>query len=92
VPAAIGYTVFVFIFVLKAYEEQKSKVYKFACFMRACNVVFNITERTQAEGGGVKNRVLRKIYGYNRKQVTADWRTLHDEERNDLYRSPLLRG
>jgi hypothetical protein len=35
VPAAIGYTIFVFIFVLEEYEEQKSKCYKFACFMRA---------------------------------------------------------
>lgn len=53
-------------------------------------MVFNITERTQAEGGS-KNRVLRKIYGHNRGEGTADWRTLHDEECNDLYRSPLLK-
>jgi len=24
------------------------------------------------------------------EEVTAEWRTLHDEERNDWYRSPLL--
>jgi len=32
-------------------------------FVLARNVVFNIKERTQAEG--VHNRVLRKVYGHN---------------------------
>jgi hypothetical protein len=33
------------------------------------------------------NRVLRKIFGPKRGQVTGEWRRLHNEECNDLYSS-----
>jgi hypothetical protein len=32
-----------------------------------------------------ENRLLRKIYGPNRNEVTGEWRRLHNEELNDLY-------
>jgi hypothetical protein len=32
-----------------------------------------------------ENRVLRRIFGSNRDEVTGDWRRLHVEELNDLY-------
>ena len=35
-----------------------------------------------------KNRVLRRIFGPNRDEVTVEWRKLHNEELNDLYCSP----
>jgi len=31
------------------------------------------------------NRVLRKIFGSKRNEVTEEWRKLHNEELNDLY-------
>jgi hypothetical protein len=31
-----------------------------------------------------ENRVLRKIFGYIRDEVTGDWRKLHEEELHDL--------
>jgi len=31
-----------------------------------------------------ENRVLRRIFGPKRDEVTGDWRTLHNEEFNDL--------
>jgi hypothetical protein len=34
-----------------------------------------------------ENRVLR-IFGPKRDEVTGEWRKLHNEELNDLYRSP----
>ena len=37
-----------------------------------------------------ENRVLRRIFGHNREEVTGDWRKLHDEELNDLYSSPNI--
>jgi len=30
-------------------------------------------------------RVLRRIFGLNRDDVTEEWRILHNEELNDLY-------
>jgi hypothetical protein len=35
-----------------------------------------------------ENRVLRKIYGPKRDEVTGEWRKLHNEELHNLYTSP----
>jgi len=37
-----------------------------------------------------ENRVLRKILGPKRDEVTREWRELHNEELNDLYSSPNI--
>ena len=37
-----------------------------------------------------ENRVLRRIVGPRRDEVTGEWRRLHNEEINDLYPSPNI--
>jgi hypothetical protein len=37
-----------------------------------------------------ENRVLRRIFGPKRDEVTGEWRKLHDEELRDLYSSPSI--
>jgi hypothetical protein len=37
-----------------------------------------------------ENRVLRRIFGPKRDEVTGDWRKLYNEELNDLYCSPSI--
>jgi hypothetical protein len=39
-----------------------------------------------------ENRVLRRIFGSKRDEVTGEYRTLHTEELNDLYSSPNIFG
>jgi hypothetical protein len=34
-----------------------------------------------------ENRVLRRVFGPKRDEVTGKWRKLHNEENNDLYSS-----
>jgi len=35
-----------------------------------------------------ENRVLRRIYGLNREEVTGGWRRLHNEDVRKLYAVP----
>ena len=37
-----------------------------------------------------KNRVLMRIFGPRRFEVTGEWRKLRNEEFNDLYSSPNI--
>jgi hypothetical protein len=37
-----------------------------------------------------ENRVLRRIFGRKRDEVTVEWRKLHNEELHDLYSSPSI--
>jgi hypothetical protein len=37
-----------------------------------------------------ENRVLRRIFGPNRDEVTGDWRKLHNEELHIFYSSPNI--
>jgi hypothetical protein len=37
-----------------------------------------------------ENRVLRRIFGPKRDEVTGEWRKLHNKELHDLYYSPSI--
>jgi hypothetical protein len=37
-----------------------------------------------------KNRVLMRIFGPKRDEVTREWRKLHNKELHDLYSSPSI--
>jgi hypothetical protein len=37
-----------------------------------------------------ENRVLRRIFGLKRDEVTGGWRKLHNEELPNLYSSPSI--
>jgi hypothetical protein len=37
-----------------------------------------------------ENRVLRRIFGLKRDEVTGEWTKLHNEELRDLYSSPSI--
>jgi hypothetical protein len=37
-----------------------------------------------------ENRVLRRIFGPKRNEVTGEWRKLHNKELHDLYSSPII--
>jgi hypothetical protein len=37
-----------------------------------------------------ENRVLRRVFGPKRDDVTGDWRKLHNEQLHNLYSSPNI--
>jgi hypothetical protein len=37
-----------------------------------------------------ENRVLRRIFGRMRDEVTGEWRKLHNEELHEMYSSPSI--
>jgi len=49
--------------------------------------IWLLTLREKRELSVFENRVLRRIFGPKRNEVTGEWRKLHNEELNYLYSS-----
>ena len=52
--------------------------------------IWSLTLREERRLRVFENRVLRRIFGPKRNEVTGNWRKLHNEELNDLYCSPNI--
>jgi hypothetical protein len=46
---------------------------------------WSLTLREERKLRVFENRVLRRVFGPTRDEVTGEWRKLHNEELNDLY-------
>jgi len=46
---------------------------------------WSLTPREERRMRVIENRVLRRIFGPKRDDVTGEWRKLHSDELNDLY-------
>jgi hypothetical protein len=51
---------------------------------------WSLTQREEQRRRVFENRVLRRIFGPKRDEVTREWRRVHKEELNDLYSSPNI--
>ena len=51
---------------------------------------WSLTLREERRLRMFENRVLRRIFGPKRDEVTREWRKLHNEELNYLYSSPNI--
>ena len=51
---------------------------------------WSLTLREERRLRVFENRVLRRIFGPERDEVTGEWIKLHNEELNDLYCSPNI--
>jgi len=55
-----------------------------------CTETWSLTLREERRLQVFENRVLRRIFGPKRDEVTREWRKLHSVELNDLYASPNI--
>jgi hypothetical protein len=51
---------------------------------------WSLTLREEQRLRVFENRVLRRIFGPKRDKVTGEWRSLHNEELNDLYSPNII--
>jgi hypothetical protein len=73
-------------------KNVKIGIYKtiiFLVVLLGCET-WSLTLREEYRLKVFENRVLRRIFGPKRDEVTCEWRKLHNEELRDLYSSPSL--
>ena len=51
---------------------------------------WSLTLREERRLRVFENRVLRRIFGSNKDEVTGEWRKLHNKELNNPYPSPSI--
>jgi hypothetical protein len=51
---------------------------------------WSLTLREEHRLGVFENKVLRRIFGPKRDEVTGGWRKMHNEELRDMYSSPSI--
>ena len=73
-------------------KNLKIKIYKtiiLLVVLYGCET-WSLTLREERRLRVFGNRVLRKVFGPKRDEVTAEWKKLHNEELNDLYSLPNI--
>ena len=72
--------------------ELKIKIYKTTILpvvLYGCET-WSLTLRDERRLRVFENRVLRRVFGPKRDEVTGEWRKLHNEELSDLYSLPNI--
>ena len=73
-------------------KNIKIKIYRTVIFpvvLCGCET-WSLKLREERRLSVFENRVMRRIFGPKRDEVTGEWRKVHSEELNDLYTSPNI--
>ena len=73
-------------------KKLKIKIYRtiiLTVFLYGCET-WSLTLRDERRLRVFENRVLRRVFGSKRDEVTGEWRKLHNEELSDLYSLPNI--
>jgi hypothetical protein len=72
--------------------KRKIRIYKtiiLSVVLYGCET-WSLTLRKKQRLRMFENRVLRRIFGPKRDEMTGDWRKLHNEELHNVYHSPII--
>ena len=69
---------------IKIYRTTILPVVQYGC------ETWSLTLREERRLRVCENRVLRRVFGPKRDEVTGEWRKLHKEELRDLYSLPII--
>jgi hypothetical protein len=70
-------------------EPSVKKIIIVPVVLYGCKI-WPLTLRDEHRLRRFENRVLRRIFGPKRDEVTGEWRKLHNKELHDLYSSPSI--
>jgi hypothetical protein len=73
-------------------KNLKIKIYRniiLPVVLYGCKI-WSLTLREKRRLRVFENRVLRRVFGPKRDELTGEWRKLHNEELNDLYSLPNI--
>jgi hypothetical protein len=74
----------VFQLVVQGFKDQDIQNYNFTVVLYGCET-WSLTLREKRRLRVFKNRVLKRVFGSTRDEVTGKWKKLHNEELRDLY-------
>ena len=72
-------------------KKLKTKIYRTIILpvLYGCET-WSFTSREERRLRVFENRVLRRVFGPKRDEVTGEWRKLHNEELSDMYSLPNI--
>jgi hypothetical protein len=62
------------------------------CVIKPFCETWSLTLREERRLRVFENRVLRRVFGPKRNEVTGEWRKSHNEELSDVYSLPNIGG
>jgi hypothetical protein len=76
---SFGAESFVFQFAIQKLKDKDTQIYNFACFLYGCEI-WSLKMWKERRLRVFENRVLGRIFGPKRNEVTGEWIKPHNEE------------
>jgi hypothetical protein len=87
--ATIQYKIFCLLACFRKINDYNVQNYNLPEVLYGCEIL-SLTLREEHTLKVFENRMLRRLFGPKRDEVTGGWSKLHNEELRDLYPSPSI--